>query len=161
MSWWTMWYASCYAECCITITMENNKLPRMAINNDNNSSSDIKNVVNKMRNVELIEVNIMYGGIKDLQTPKEVLEKLAVSKCAVFGLKDSQIRYLTYGLWLSKNGYDTWLKFLGNMNKFVESLTTGDIIRLSEPPEGWISPLAYLNGVIPGGIKNETKKSND
>lgn len=60
-----------------------------------------------MKNAEVIEISLMYERIKDLEEPKQVLEKIAKLETEMGWSDVTVIRYATYGLWL-KEYKDDW-----------------------------------------------------
>lgn len=100
-----------------------------------------------MSNTQTIEASIMYEKIKDVSEPTKALEILSKSE-AEMGWNDSKdIRYLAYGLWLSKKGPEGWYDYFVKFTKVMQLLNLGQMPdEVPDTPAGWIAPIPYCRG---------------
>jgi len=106
---------------------------------------------------EMVEASAIAGEVEDLTDPKEVLEKIAKSEPIMFTVPPEKVRILAYGSWLKDHGpegwYDFYVKTLSVLNKVLsgcgETVSEEELIETSSPPEGWVAPTSYIQGVIP------------
>lgn len=96
---------------------------------------------------KLIDVNMMYLKVKDIKSPKEVLETLQKSRPEMGFGKPEEVRFLTYGVWLAKNK-PTWFAYFGKLNTIMQKVNFEDIntfpTKVPKEPKGWINPLPYM-----------------
>ena len=109
----------------------------------------------EMSNTLTIEGQIMYDAIKDIDTPKEALTKLAGLQPSMgWDVHPERARAAAYAIWLSEKKLDAMLAYYDKMLQFFVEIEKGtiDITKfghLTDAPEGWIAPALYLKGEIP------------
>ena len=90
----------------------------------------------------------MYDQIKDLEEPKQVLEKIAKLETEMGWSDVTVIRYGAYGLWL-KEYKDDWFKYLIEIKDVLVALQAGVLkVPSMNAPEGWIAPVPYFKGEL-------------
>lgn len=108
-----------------------------------------------MSNTLTIEAQLMYDDIKDIDDPKEALEKLATLEPQMgWGIHPERVRAVAYGIWLNEKRPD-WYPFYEKMILFFSAVSKGDTVgtlfscdEMPEAPEGWIPPMEYLKGGV-------------
>jgi hypothetical protein len=94
----------------------------------------------------MIEVSAMYEHVKKYKRPLSVLKKLSKLESELGWHDSSEIRFLTYGLWLSKNKPD-WYDYFVYLNNVIKIVKLGGVLpEMQEEPNGWIVPTSYFNG---------------
>ena len=109
-----------------------------------------------MNNILAIEGQIMYDAIKDIDTPKEALTKLAGLKPSMgWDVHPERVRAVTYAMWLKEKGFDDMFAYFEKMIQFLGMINSGGVVNIAglgdipDAPEGWIVPTPYLKGKIP------------
>jgi len=98
-------------------------------------------------NTKTIEVSMMYDTIKNISDPVKVLEQLSETESPMGWNRVEDIRYLAYGIWLSKKGPAGWYDFFKELTEVINSLNHGIMPEtVPEEPYGWVAPLPYCRG---------------
>lgn len=108
-----------------------------------------------MSNTLLIEGQLMHDYIKDIDDPKEALEKLATLDCQMgWDIHPERVRAIAYASWLKEKGMDDWYDYFEKMIQFHAQIASGATINIEslgevpDAPEGWIPPLDYLKAKL-------------
>jgi len=107
-----------------------------------------------MSNTLVIEAQLMFDSLKEIDDPKEALEKLASLECQMgWGIHPERARAIAYGIWLTEKRPD-WYPYFEQMITFLAQVGTGQVVNIEtlvsieQAPEGWIAPVDYLKGKV-------------
>jgi len=107
-----------------------------------------------MSNTLIIEAQIMYDHLKEIDEPKEALEKLATLEGQMgWNIHPERIRALAYGMWLNEKRPD-WYPYFEKLIEVFSAIASANLVNLSnmgeipEAPEGWIAPVQYFKGKV-------------
>jgi hypothetical protein len=99
-----------------------------------------------MSNTKMLETSAMYEHVKKYKKPRDVLKILSKLEPEFGWHSSSEIRFLTYGLWLSKNKPD-WYDYFVSLNNAIKIMKLGGVPSvIPDRPSGWIDPIPYFNG---------------
>lgn len=103
----------------------------------------------------MIEGQLLYDKIGDIDDPKEALEKLATLNPQMgWNIHPERARAMAYAIWLKNKEMDEWYAYFEKAMQFFAQIATGGVFNaeslgeLTEAPEGWIPPTDYLKGVV-------------
>lgn len=105
-----------------------------------------------MSNTLMIEGQMVYSSIENIETPKEALEKLATLEAPMGWVHIERSRAMAYAMWLKEKGMDDWYAYFEKMVQFFAQIGTGATFNaeslgdIPDAPEGWIPPADYLKG---------------
>ncbi len=100
----------------------------------------------------MVEGQVLYHSIENIDDPKEALEKLATLEAPMGWVNIERSRAIAYGMWLKDNDMDDWYAYYEKLLQFFAQISAGGTVDFEsfanvEAPEEWVVPTPYLKGL--------------